>query len=921
MSKRFKNCSVLLWSGVFIFLGFFKVACSQQQIEQQAAALRIQSSRVYRLLRFSDVVQPEQREVLARNGINLLARQGNGWWLAAGPETEFEQILDHCNVVDIQRQDNTSKYSAALREVLEGGLTGNIAVWAFGAQDQNADNLLNALREFDSNARSWGRFPLFELMADKNQIERLVEFEAIRYLDLQPGPAVPLLDQARAAINVDVLHNIVVQDPPVYDLAGNGTVGAIWDPEGVDPDCSDVGPALVRYPDPADASSLFHGTEVGGCLAGRGIASNGSTDYPSPMTNPWTKYHLRGMAPEAMLAMYFTYGDKDSQGNPTDFDTQYVEARDTYNANVVSFSFKADAGYGQYAGITQYIDWLIQGDPSLPDPIPMVVASANEGLNFGYDSVTNLACGKNTITAGGSDWADGSLWDKSSFGPTDDGRLKPEVMSPGCSTHGSSKVGIDKIRILGDGQPTIEWTFDSDAEGWTVIQDLTVPVINNGVMEMTTTGQDSGLLSPDGLNINTALYKRVEFTMSIERHHQAWIYWKNEFGGFEWPRFRRFLVNGDGEQNTIELDFTGIAGWTGTVEQIRLDPIDPGTLIPAPWDNYVITCGTSFAAPSIAGGILLILEKWRTVFPSEPDPMPALFKGLLVATADDMIGSGPGANPDLGGNPTPYYEGPDYPTGYGQVDIAAAVGLVEAAGQGKHAFVTGNISGTGDQLDVRFVLAPAPEKPFSLTLVWTDPYGPIGSAPVLQNDLDLIVTGAKGVVFSPWVLDASSPDKPATTGVDRLNNLEQVFIRSPKPGAYQFSVKGYELVSEQDFAVVFSDPSVVKAVIVDSDRDGHFGDDCDNKDPKVHPGAKEIRGNGKDDDCDPATSDELLRLLKAVWLEKEGKNTAENGGDIPTFDADAEMGFGCSLSESSTGTESILLLFALFVLGFWRSKR
>lgn len=64
---------------------------------------------------------------------------------------------------------------------------------------------------------------------------------------------------------------------------------------------------------------------------------------------------------------------------------------------------------------------------------------------------------------------------------------------------------------------------------------------------------------------------------------------------------------------------------------------------------------------------------------------------------------------------------------------------------------------------------------------------------------------------------------------------------------------------------------IVIAPPVDADRDGFpEGQDCNDADPTVNPAATEILGNGKDDDCNPATPDvvALTELVCSVSTDK-----------------------------------------------------
>ena len=73
-----------------------------------------------------------------------------------------------------------------------------------------------------------------------------------------------------------------------------------------------------------------------------------------------------------------------------------------------------------------------------------------------------------------------------------------------------------------------------------------------------------------------------------------------------------------------------------------------------------------------------------------------------------------------------------------------------------------------------------------VTLAWDDVPGTPNVDPALVNDLDLVVHGPSGVRYFPWTLDPSEPGRAAVRAQpDHVNNLEQVVIDVPTPGAYR----------------------------------------------------------------------------------------------------------------------------------------
>lgn len=347
--------------------------------------------------------------------------------------------------------------------------------------------------------------------------------------------------------------------------------------------------------------------------------------------------------------------------------------------------------------------------------------------------------------------------------------------------------------------------------------------------------------------------------MRADHHHRAELFWKTDKAGWSGKRSKDFFINADGKLHTYTIDLSKDSDWKDTIVQLRIDPVTTGIMLAKPGNSYGTSCGTSMSTPIAAGGVVLLRQAWADALPQAADPSPALLKALLVATARDLVGQGPDKNPDLNGALTPYWPGPDHATGYGEIQVDRAVALIQQTGKGQRGLIEGLILETGRRVNLRFTLKDKPAAPISVTLAWDDPPGEPGAKTALQNDLDLTVTAPTGEPLLPWALSPDHPNQAATKGTDRVNNLEQVQLADAAAGIYVATVEGHDLARvPQAFALVLSDLSAVESagIELDADGDGAYGaEDCDDADPGVHPKAQEVVGNGKDDDCEPKTSD------------------------------------------------------------------
>jgi hypothetical protein len=264
----------------------------------------------------------------------------------------------------------------------------------------------------------------------RSQVAALAAEEQVQYVE----PATPYFDELNAENRALTGANIVNSAP--YNLNGSGVKVLVFDGGGIRTTHADLTGRVTVIDGSGSAS---HATHCAGTIGGTGA---------SILNN-------RGMAPGvtflsaslniAQTGWLYT--------NPADIEADYTTA---YNlgADIASNSIGtnvANNGFlcsweGDYNTTDRVIDSIVRGSSAVTQnsPFRIVWAGGNERgagrCGVSYNTIGPPAGAKNHLSIGAVNSDTDGMTSFCGWGPTDDGRMKPDFCAPGCQVNGDGGV-------------------------------------------------------------------------------------------------------------------------------------------------------------------------------------------------------------------------------------------------------------------------------------------------------------------------------------------------------------------------------------------------------------------------------------------------------------------------------------------------
>ena len=358
----------------------------------------------YVVIQMNHLVDLKIRSELADNGIRLDQWLSGNNYLAVCKQGFSINSPDKLGILNIYSITPAFKVNAGLKNYTEKikGPKDLIAITCFPVDKSAAEKAISETGAEIIDTKIKPAHTWFVRGSSEN-IEKLSQLAFVHSISPIHLEDVPLNYNNRAIHGVQTLAATLGRN-----LSGKNLIIGIGDNADPSQHVDLAGKLIMRTDEPVD----LHGTHTSGIIAGGGILN--------PM---WT-----GMAPRSHLVV-------------NDFSNILVNSPTyvaDYNMPLTNNSYyNGDAGCpgeGDYNVLSYYVDSQMLGYPKLLH----VFAAGNDGYvtcspySIGYATIkSGFQTGKNILTVGSMDNMLYTIGGASSLGPTNDGRIKPELVAGG----------------------------------------------------------------------------------------------------------------------------------------------------------------------------------------------------------------------------------------------------------------------------------------------------------------------------------------------------------------------------------------------------------------------------------------------------------------------------------------------------------
>ncbi|KPA17794.1 secreted protein containing Peptidase S8 and S53, subtilisin, kexin, sedolisin [Candidatus Magnetomorum sp. HK-1] len=379
------------------------------------------------LIQFDHILSQQEQNELASSGINILRYvPDSSYWVSITPDQSRKRTRTQSTTITDSIQwawKPTPKYK--ISEAVEQNNFPENTIYADNSvrirvlifKDVAKTNFTEIIQNINPQIQviKWIAGHLVELRLMPDLIETIAALDAVEWIEPAPPPVMTYNQTAAERMHLDTLRI------PPSSLSGNGLHIGVWD-GGAVYQHSDFGDRLI-IEDRVNVRE--HATHVAGTIGGSG------------MGNPLAL----GMAPEVIIHSF-------------DWQDDEIEMQEAVQNNIVisnhSYGFTVgwylnlydvwvhmdDTGFGQYSTHAQQWDEIVYNTnlivfkaagndrddgPGCPD---------DENCDGPYGCISHQGISKNLISIGATTDSDEMTY-FSSWGPADDGRIKPDLCANG----------------------------------------------------------------------------------------------------------------------------------------------------------------------------------------------------------------------------------------------------------------------------------------------------------------------------------------------------------------------------------------------------------------------------------------------------------------------------------------------------------